>query len=561
MHRAVGTAALCALAPVLPHGSAAQEVEPDTTAGVAWMEPHSGEVVSILRGYYTILIHQDMTMGCRADRGEVCMNGDHEDQRWHSSTPREPEQVDGFVSKMTEAALAGSDDPLGFAQAVYAAARLRSAKDALALAGECTYVEWWCELLLGMVHQRSGRPERAERHFRAALRDADPALACQLTGIGELLGSADRGAYRRLSCAGGADFERRFWWLADPMISMPGNDRWAEHVNRRFELILHERLLWATGSEHPASHEESVVRRGHEDSWSKPPAPMPGPSGLRRWASQAAARYRFTPLSSMGDGIADLRYDLAAGRDDEGYTPAAYGPVFQSPAQFARFKEGESLFLAAAADMDDLPLPFSNTVFVLSEGPDRVPVHLGQVDRNKSPVFGVPLDPATGIVGIETAARNGATARARSGLLPFAMEGLTLSDALLVRLAGDDLPASRDEAVASMLGTTAIDSGGELAVYWEIYGLALHQGVEISVQLQKDGEGLLTRVLRTLRLRTADPAPEVSWIESATGPVHPMAITVDVSEMEAGDYGLRIEVTGPDGATATTIRRIQLLEM
>lgn len=550
---------LCALPLALPWPSAAQEAEPDTLAEVAWQGGHRLDVATILRGYYGGLIHRDLTTGCRADRGEVCMNGDHEDQQWQSSTPRDPEQTDGFVNRMTEAALARPDDALGFAQAVYAVARLRPLEDALALAEACTSADWWCDLLFGMVQQRAGRPERAERHFRSALNGADPDLACRLRGIDELLVNDDRGPYRQLSCAERADFERRFWWLADPMLSMPGNDRWTEHVNRRFELLLHERLLWALGWSHPVSHEVAVVRRGHEDSWTKPAVmPGPGPSGLDRWTSQAAARYRFTPLSAVSDGIEALRYELPAGRFDEGYTPATYGPVFEAPAQFARFRKGSSLFLAAAAEMDDLPLHFATTLLVVSEAPESSPMVLGQMEQTRRPVFGAVMEPTTAVVGIETLARSGAAARARSGLLPLAGEGLVLSDALLVAAAGDDLPADLDEAVESMLGRTTIEPGEELAVYWEIYGLDFGQPVEITLQLQKDGEGLLTRVLRTLRVRAADPATEVSWTEAVIGTTHPMAVTIDVTGEEGGDYDLNIGVTGPGGSAATTTRRVRL---
>ena len=37
-----------------------------------------------------------------------------------------------------------------------------------------------------------------------------------------------------------------------------------------------------------------------------------------------------------------------------------------------------------------------------------------------------------------------------------------------------------------------------------------------------------------------------------------MAVTIDVTGQEEGDYELKIGVTGPDGSNATTIRRVQL---
>ena len=547
--------ALCGLPFLRPQPLRAQETQPGTVPEVAWQERHKGELVSVLKAHYTGLIHSDMTTSCRADRGDVCMNGDHEDQRWRSSTPREPEQIERFARRITEVARSRPDDALGFAQAVYAVARLRPSGEAVALAEDCAVADWWCDLVLGMVQQRAGRHERAGRHFRAALPEADSALACRLNGIGELLDGSDLRAYQKMSCSDRADFEQRFWWLTDPMISMPGNDRWTEHIARRFELILHERLLWAIGNDHPPIHEASVVRRGHEDSWTDLPM---GPLPITRWASARAARYRFTPVSAVSDGVAALRYDLAADRDDEGYTPASYGPVFELPAQFARFREGSSLFVAAAAELDKLPLPLASTVFVLSAGADSIPLVLGRVELSKRPVFDAIVDPATAVLGIESVTRKKAVARARIGLLPLPAGRFALSDPLLVTPAGVDLPDSREEAVATMLGKTAIDSGDEIAVYWEVYGAATGRPLTISLSIDGGPAGWFTRVLRALRVRSDSRGPVVSWTEPASAPTHLMAISLDIGGLEDGTYHLRITVADSDGSEATSTRRFEV---
>ncbi len=557
-------AALCGLSFLRPQPLCAQEVTTDTPPPeVAWEEPHRGDLANVLKAYYTVLIHSDMTKSCRAERAEVCMNGDHEDQRWLSSTPREPERIERFVRRIVEVARSSPGDALGFAQAVYAVARLRPPAEAVALAEDCTLVRWWCELVLGMAQQRAGRYERAGRHFRTALPEADPALFCRLTGIGELLDDSDRQDYRRLSCSDRTDFQRRFWWLTDPMISMPGNDRWTEHITRRFELILHERLLWAIGSDHPDSHEAAVVRRGHEDSWTDMELERLGMDRLgtermKRWTSVGAARYRFTPVSRIGDGVAALRYHIFADGNDEGYTPPSYGPVFELPAQFARFREGDRLFVAAAAELDQVPLPFARTVFVLSEGPDSIPLVLGQAERNKRPVFDALLEPPTAVAGIESVARNKAVARARIGLVPLPSERFALSDPILVTPGGTDLPASRDEAVASMLGRTTIRSGDEMAVYWEVYGVAENQPLTISLSIDGGPEGWFTRVLSALGVRSDARGPVVSWTESASAPTHLMALSLDIGGLDDGTYHLRITVAGADGSEAVTARRFQV---
>ena len=294
---------------------------------------------------------------CLADRGDICYGGDPEDPCFLVTRRCRPEaQIIRFLERLKAAALGDPDDPVAIAQAVYANARLRRTATAVDLAMECASMEWWCDLLRGLAHHRRGMPTEAEEYFRAGLAGADPELACRLTGIGELLTQRDRRDYDDLDCASRTGFEARFWWLADPMFSMAGNDRWAEHVHRRLEMVLHEPILWVQEGEHPLSHEAGVVRRGQSDSWSWTPPGRP-----ERWTSIRAARYRFTPAGTLADGLQALHYELDADRSDEGYTPLTYGPVAELPVQFARFRQSDSLVVAAATDLEGVPLGPSRT--------------------------------------------------------------------------------------------------------------------------------------------------------------------------------------------------------
>ena len=105
-----------------------------------------------------------------------------------------------------------------------------------------------------------------------------------------------------------------------------------------------------------------------------------------------------------------------------------------------------------------------------------------------------------------------------------------------------------------MMGTTTIESGGELAVYWEVYELVRGQPLKFSISIRGVDEGFFTRVLRALRIRGDDQGPVVSWTEPASAPTHPMAIGLDIGGLENGDYILDIGVALPDGTTAGTTR-------
>ncbi len=522
---------------------------------VGWKERLEGETYNAIYLYYRDTpVPPVRVTECLADEGDICYGGDHEDQGCFDTVGcRTEAQIIRFLERLKRAAMDEPAEPYPIAQAVYAHTRLRRTATAVDLAMECSSVEWWCDLLRGLAHHRQGMPERAEEYFRRGLPGADQELACRLAGVGELLRGRDRSAYDALDCASRTEFESRFWWLADPMFSMPGNDRWTEHISRRFELVLHEPVLWVTRGRHPVAHEVSVVRRGQNDSWSRKPG-----QPQERWAGKRAARYRFTPASALVDGLRTLSYELDAGLDDEGYTPATYGPVLELPAQFARFRQGDSLLVAAATDLAGIPLGPSRTVFVASDAPESFPVVLGPVSGQARPVFAATLAPEPVVISVEAMDDDRGAGRTRRGLLPLSASGLVLSDVLLVGTGNAELPESRDEALALMFGKTALPTVDEVSIYWEVYGVDEGRPMQIAISLTGGGRGLLTRILRGVGIMAETGAAEVSWTEPASGSVHPMALSLDLSGLDAGDYELRIDLSAGDGSTATTIRTFRL---
>ena len=552
-----GLLALAAPPLLLPEPAPAQEVR--------WQRPITRSIRQILDIHYKRRPHNTFSMTyCSPQEGNICFGGDHEDRACRSIPECRPaSQVNDFLAGVNKAARDRADDPHTIAQAVYAFSRLGRHLSAVDLALDCATARWWCHLLLGMAYHRAGREGTAEAHFRSALRDGDPELVCRLTAIDELLADFDKRIYEDLTCAERIEFSERFWWLSDPMLSIPGNDRWTEHISRRFELLLHERLVAVTGTDidgargsltrlHQDWHEAQVVRRGFEDSWST--------SGgtIRSWVSYPATRYRFTPVPAISWGFDSLRYELEAGPDDEGYTPADYGPFFNLPAQFARFRNADWTVLAAAAQLDETPLDPAGASFFASEGPGSIPVVLGPVEGETRPNFTTAVPSVPLLVGVEAVDERGTAARARQGLLPLDQGGIGLSDPLLIRTSGGELPGNREEAVAAMRGNTTIERGNEMVVYWEVYGLKSGERMEISVSVAGRNEGLLTRILRALGAGAGAEAPVVTWGEEVSAATHPMAIAIDIRSLEDGVYDLKLAVAGPDGSRAAAERRFEV---
>ena len=541
---------------VAPPGAAA----PAGAQEVAWQEEMRNPIRFVVQTHYGRGMRVERSIHCLARKGDICFGGDHEDYRCLSIAPcRTEAAMYQFMDELERAARRRPADPYTVAQAVYGLARVGLVDRALEVAGVCDGVGWWCDLVLGMAYHRAGRSVDAEGRLRTGLLGADPKLECRLTDIEYLLDGRDGSTYSDLPCHDPKrlKFEERFWWLSDPLLTMPGNDRWTEHVTRRFELLLHERLWKVTRPDYLTTargisdnliYMNVVTRRGHFDSW----------DNTGRFRSLDASRYRFSPASLVGDGIQALRYNLEATRWDEGYTSIEYGPVFEVPGQIARFLDGDSLVLAVSVDLDAAPVYPRESRFVASGGPAGPFVGRGVPTRDLGPSFMVTVEAVPLVVAVEAMDPDGPVARMRQGVMPLEPGALVISDPLLVSRLIPELPTTRQEAVDSMLAQAWIGSANEMVTYWEVYGLEEGQPMQISVALARDGAGMVTRVLRTLSGRSEPPAPVVSWTEEASGPVHPMSLMVDVDALRDGDYDLNLEVTGPDGSVATATRRFKV---
>ncbi|MBW7933266.1 MAG: hypothetical protein H3C62_06535 [Gemmatimonadaceae bacterium] len=138
-----------------------------------------------------------------------------------------------------------------------AAQRLRFALDdgdaqgAIQAAASCAEPEGYCGMLRAFVLHRAGRTVAADSAFLNALKQMPAETRCIWSNVGVLLDGAPRKAYDALPCESRASFETRFWQLADPLWSEPGNERRAEQFARQVLLTLlaplgeDERQRWA----------------------------------------------------------------------------------------------------------------------------------------------------------------------------------------------------------------------------------------------------------------------------------------------------------------------------
>lgn len=524
-----------------------------------WDRPNHN-VRSAIRDYYggppvTGGVQHD----CLADEGDRCFGGDVEDQNCtHVPTCRSSEDQTRFLTRLRAIGESHPDDAFATGQAVYAFLRLGDPIEAYRLAQACGAPSWWCGLLRGLVLDRSGQPRRAEAEYLAALQQADPRLACRLRDIEPLLAGADRNRYAAVPCGRRDSLEARFWWLADPFYSIEGNDRFTEHVSRRLEAVLHQQIVEAQAQHHPSGHEEQLVKWGAEDSWRGGP--------YRRFTSRRVARYHFAPESdSILSTIEDLRYDLDAGDKKEGFTPS-YAPVVEVPAQFARFRQGDSLLIAVATELAPAPAEVWNTrsaVLVLSATPgDDLVVHPAAFE-DAIVRFTAAVGRSPHVASVEVRSDTNGVGRNRGALMPLPTAQFVLSDLLLYESSGSPPPQTREDAVASMRGSTDVEAGTVLGLYWEAYGLSESDSISLSIEIENASRrGVLARVLGVLGIgRGSESSSTVSWSRAVgEGPYHG-AVDLEASTLTPGAYLVRLILETGDGMKTEAVRAFRIVKV
>ena len=156
----------------------------------------------------------------------------------------------------------------------------------LAAAKACRGNAGWCAMLTGLAHAQADELIDAESAFRqgellgAPLLDSLP-LVCAVTQAIMLVPRAEREAFTRAACASPSPVLDHFWWLSDPLWSVPGNERYVAHQARRTLITLRsvlgrdERYVWdayATG----LSMRETVLRYGWPNYTFWPAGPFEG---------------------------------------------------------------------------------------------------------------------------------------------------------------------------------------------------------------------------------------------------------------------------------------------
>lgn len=450
--------------------------------------------------------------------------------------------------------------------------------DAIEAAGECRAEPGWCAALAGFAFHNGARPLQADSAFTVALAAMDAEEREDWEDLTLILDAPSVRRYRRMESEGQAAFAERFWRLSDPLFTRPGNELWSEHMSRHVWNQLQYRAQQTEGISWGWDLREILIRYGWPSSWEQ----------VREWRMSLSqgppsliSHYGGAPQDLLPPNELLLDESLTEGQwdvEDEAARTGYNIPLPDSVArwfnplhhQLAAFRRGDSIRIVAGYEMPADSMP---------EG-TRVRAGLGVLPlaaADSDPIVAIEDDaPSSGrlvtmapygplLVSVEAIApTERRIARARHGIevQPIVPGLMALSDLLLLDGA-DEMPETFEEAVAIARGSSRIESGEELAIYWEIYGVDPIETPEMTISMKLLGgrAGWLRRLAeRAGILREVQPA-SLRWQEPVVeGEYMPRSIDLTIPEVSPGVYTLELSVQAP-GREALVVRKdVEVLE-
>lgn len=498
-----------------------------------------------------------------------------------------------------------------------AAQRVRFAIDdgdqlgAVKAAAACAHPEGYCGMLRGLVLFRAARIAQADSAFLDAIAQMPELERCAWNDISVLMELEQRRRYTSTPCAERAEFDARFWWLTDPLWLEPGNERRAEQYARKTLVTLlaplgeDERQRWRPekGGEAVA---ESLLRygwptqmwwngyltdQGH-DNWLLRTA---GADTAQPYVVREYSRDRLHTVPSAAALQAPLQakvtdWTLDGLRADANWWPQEhYGRDLSAivqllPGQSGMLRRRSTTRFVLATDLDAALLTrragdsVRATTFASRTASDLRSVGEFGARVGRPLVVDAALAPGPVLLGVEIPGdlRHAAVrSRFSADIVPplSALAGSqAVSQPLLIEPPVDGIGAlTAEAAVVRMYGSTTLARGRRIGVYWEGYGFAATDTLEIALALSReDKPGIFERVTGGFGLWGAEGGrADIRWTEVPGGgrtvvrlegnvPVQMRSVALDLRRQRAGRYRLEVSMKTPGGIAVVNERTLVL---
>jgi hypothetical protein len=458
---------------------------------------------------------------------------------------------------------------------------------ALNVARNCTAERAWCLELTGFALDAAGAAMTPERR-------------CKWTSVELLLDDDGQSAYDHMSCEERADANRKFWWLTTPLFSDTASDRRSADFARKVLVQLHAALPWDERFDWRERYggealSDMLVRYGWPAysvyGGNQEEASHASWMGFYDSTRTATAEYPMDRLhlaprwSALGDpfhATADawqVNMPVLNGDDEpaaqwwpaEHYARAAGGILHLSD-QTVMLRRDTTLLLATASGLKsarrEVHADTALAVLIRTTSPHDIERLEHRTYKNENAiVLTADIASRAAIVGTElpAAQRGDLSARTRFGITPPpTLSALKPGEAAIsdpVLIGTDDAPPpGPDDALRHMLGSTTVH-GAKVGVYWETYGYAAGDSVDVAVVITRHEPisktrriGMLLHLAHDLNgsvaVRWGEPTPgHSSWTVPGIVPIQARSIRLDLSRIEPGHYSVQVLV-GKHGSTA-----------
>ncbi len=433
---------------------------------------------------------------------------------------------------------------------------------AVTVAKSCSANEWWCAALLGLSLHESGKGVEADSAFSHAVATMPEQERCLWTDMSFVLTAAQRKRFGQVGCGKNEQLAARLWWLADPFLSIPGNERLAEHYSRQTMALVLQPTTNAYNIRWADDLREMVVRYGWARYWTRGPGSVLDAYSGAVSGHEATPNYHFIPASWRVDSLASITFELDQQRSAERYASMFAGRLKEVNPQIAVFRRGDSAEVVAAYDVSkdkELDTAGIASSLVLATDEASPPTIVSTVGPRAA--MSVRVDGRPQLLSLElmrSDARHAGRKRTGVWLPPKPAGGIALSDILLFEPnAADvrDLPQALPLAIGSNIARRA-----KLGVYWEVYGLArADSALPMSLTLTRVNQGPLDRITQAIGVKPRIEPLSITWRENPSlGSVTTRSVVLDLSLIPRGSYELRVTAAPSGQAAAFATRTIEI---
>lgn len=426
-----------------------------------------------------------------------------------------------------------------------------------------------------------------------------------------LLHHDDRDEIIKQSCGEQRTVLNTMWWFADPLWAVPGNERYIAHQVRKVHATLRgvtdrdERYQWAKNAGGPAMR-ELVVRYGWPSytywggrqldeeinkyrEWGIDMNLFPAPPYTAkeyspdRTALIPKGKALFNPLAVSND--AWQLYAPTQTVDDWWPLEHSFYPIrldSLNAGQDVLWRRDTSVIYQLAID-DPLrgrgeANKIREAVLMGGDGPTttrilaRSPTGSGFTLRLASTLPSAPLVMSVEILPLpmaQLAFRRRYAVKPPQTLRQMSAGDVALSQPLFMRMPNRTMAAPVDQETVQryMAGDLAFTQDEPVAVYWESYGFALGDTLDVELKFRRDDDlNLAQRLLGAVGVGGKRDSVSITWTEpdprhasvlvSASKPVIGRSIAVGFAALEDGAYVVSMEMRKGKTLSARSERRI-----